>query len=252
MSDPHDDNAWFDFLDPRYTGPKFEDEPRRIRRKKRRAWDKERRAEKAAALANTVRAQRQNDPIPPQTVFAALVIVAILLAATLWLVPMLLDKNNSRQAAPAAPTTSQETEPTPTPTETKSQPHEKAITAATPDELAKKWIDAYFTRTSASDSDWEVAIREVTTPELMTELENGWPTDSVFTDCTSTSLDSVDFVDAPPDSRADTNTRKTVVANVTANCGDERKQAPMLLEMVVSDDIWKVSRAIEMVSEVME
>lgn len=251
-NDPnHNDDSWFDFLDPRYQGPKFEDEPRRVRRKKRRAWDRQQRAEKAAALSASVRAQRQEDPIPPQTIFAAMIIIALMLAAAVWLVPKFLGRDSDEDAAPVATASHSEVTPTPTPTDTHT-PADNAISASTPEDLMKKWVTAYFTRTTASDSDWVTAVTDVTKTELMNELENGWPPDSVFTDCPNTAVDKLEFVDAPPDSPPDTSTRKTAVANVIATCGDERKQVPLLIEAAISEGTWKISRAIEMETEVLE
>lgn len=243
--------GWHDFLSPGYTGPKFEEAPnRRVRRKQRRAWQRQERRDRSSQFVESLQEQRRDEPTPPLAMAAAILIFVLLIAAAAWLLPKLFDGNENKDAAPAPAVTATETE-TPTSTPTNAPTTEApTIDATAPDDLAQQWLAAYLTRESPSDDAWQDTVRDHTTDSLMSEIEDtNWPDGSPFTDCEALSLDDLALVDAPPNTPADTATRWTRVANVTTTCDGKTVQVPIRTQVVEDDGRWRVSKAVEMVTD---
>lgn len=243
---------WHDFLSPTYTGPKFEEAPnRRVRRKQRRAWQRENRRERSSKFIDSVQEQRREEPTSRLTIIVAFVLFALFLLGASWLVTKVLGGDEENDVAPAPAAASSDTATVePTPTATQPTAAAPTIAAAKPDDLATQWLTAYLTREAPSDDAWQDTVRDHTTDDLMNDVEDtNWPTDSPFSDCDSLALDDLELVDAPRNSPADTDTRWTRVANVTTTCDGETVKVPFRIQVIQDDGEWRVAQAVEMFSE---
>lgn len=225
--------------------PDPEPEPRRTRRARRR--------ERIGTRADGYRAGTSAGGF-----LLAAVLVLVLVVGAAWLVPTLRGDSGDAEPEPqqpqetAAPPASQTTGATPS-----QSPSPSASPSAAPDDsdlegeaLAHAWIKGYLTRPDGRDDPrWKEAIADITTPELLQQLDDEGP-DAV-------GLWNLDHWRVarikpykPVETEADTPTRQTFTytATVTDDSGEKghTQDRPFILTAYLGDDgRWLIGIAIQ-------
>ena len=238
---------WLDDDDLEKTELAPAEPPRSVQRRRARL---DRRTAQDQAISD---ARAQTSPVA--YLVGAVLVIALVIGAA-FLLPRITGRSDrdvvDGTATPPPATTSVDSSastanPSPSPDQSTSSsststPSQTPSRALSKDKLGKAWLTGFLTRTDRTDDSWSTTIADITTPDLLTRLDDAGPDYVGFYKLDSWKVKAISRYDGDPKQvPISTPSRQVLAYTVKVSDGRTTMSKPFILTAYQVDDRWVVA-----------